>query len=279
MKYLVAVSGGVDSVVLLDLLARQTEHELIVAHFDHGIRPDSVDDARFVEGLAGKYHLPFVTRREELGAKTGEETARARRYAFLRGEAQACGAVIVTAHHQDDLIETIAINFIRGTGWRGLDVLSAADVVRPLLTMTKADIKQYALEKRLEWVEDSTNASPTYLRNRIRRRLPRLGAKQREELVSLWRPQRELRREIETEAHRLVSKGNYERYLFIQNDEVVGIELLRAVFAKENIVSPTRLQLGRALLAIRVARGGVTFEVGNGVSLRFTTRAFIVMAP
>ena len=68
MKYLLAVSGGIDSVVLLHKLVQDGGHELIVAHFDHGIRPDSASDARFVEALAGQYGLPFVAKREELGS-------------------------------------------------------------------------------------------------------------------------------------------------------------------------------------------------------------------
>ena len=82
--YIVAVSGGVDSVVLLDMLAKKGEHELVVAHFDHGIRPESDADARFVWALAQCYGLPCEVRREELGAGASEELARARRYAFLR---------------------------------------------------------------------------------------------------------------------------------------------------------------------------------------------------
>jgi tRNA(Ile)-lysidine synthase len=82
MKYLVAVSGGIDSVVLLHKLVAAGEHELVVAHFDHGIREDSAEDARFVKGLAEHYGLPFVMKREELGKTAGEEQARTRRYAF-----------------------------------------------------------------------------------------------------------------------------------------------------------------------------------------------------
>lgn len=279
MNYLVAVSGGVDSVVLLDKLAHEAEHEVTVAHFDHGIRSDSAADARFVEGLAGKYHFPFVGRREELGESASEELARTRRYAFLRREAHARSATLVTAHHQDDIIETIAINFVRGTGWRGLTVLSAQDVIRPLLALTKAEIREYARDKRLEWVEDSTNSSDKYLRNRIRRQVARLDASQRENLIASWARQRELRTAIETEAARLTNDEEQSRYFFTHSDDTTGLELLRAVFVRRGVTAPTRPQLERALLAIKTARTGATFEVGGGASLRFTARAFIVTAP
>src|SRR3989344_5293986 len=116
MNYIVAVSGGVDSVVLLDMLIKQKEHNLVVAHFDHGIRVDSDADARFVWELAKKYELSFEVRREELGDAASENTARSHRYAFLRDIAKKYSATIVTAHHADDVVETIAINLTRGTG-------------------------------------------------------------------------------------------------------------------------------------------------------------------
>ena len=113
--YVVAVSGGVDSVVLLDVFSKIKHHTLVVAHFDHGIRTDSVHDARFVEALAKKHTLTFETLREELGADASEEKARDRRYAFLRSVAKKYDGRIVTAHHSDDAVETIAINMSRGT--------------------------------------------------------------------------------------------------------------------------------------------------------------------
>ena len=112
---LVAVSGGVDSVVLLDMLAR-SEDRLVVAHVDHGIREESSEDAQFVEGLAHQYQVPFVSTRLELGLEASEDTARRARYAFLEAEAAKRGAVIVTAHHLDDVVGSVAINLIRGTG-------------------------------------------------------------------------------------------------------------------------------------------------------------------
>jgi moderate conductance mechanosensitive channel len=99
VRYIIAVSGGIDSVVLLDLMSR-TEKDLVVAHFDHGIREDSASDARFVEALSDRYKIQFVCRREKLGADASEELARQRRYEFLRGVATDFDGVIVTAHHR-----------------------------------------------------------------------------------------------------------------------------------------------------------------------------------
>lgn len=119
--YIVAVSGGVDSVVLLDMLAKQADLQLVIAHFDHGIREDSKQDALFVAHLAAKYHVPFESERVELGHGASEALAREKRYAFLRMMFKKYNAdAIITAHHQDDVIETSMINILRGTGRHGL---------------------------------------------------------------------------------------------------------------------------------------------------------------
>lgn len=276
MKYLVAVSGGIDSVVLLDMLAKSGGNDLVVAHFDHGIRPDSADDARFVEGLAWHYGLEYVTKREELGKDASEERARSRRYAFLRKEAARLDATIVTAHHQDDVIESIAINLLRGTGWKGLAVFAANDIARPLLRFTKKDIRTYALANKLEWVEDSTNLEGTYLRNRLRRRIGAdLSDEQRERIIELWRDQAVLRNKIEAEMSGMMDAEVWSRYFMTMIDPSVAMELLRAGVSQKTGVSLTRPQAERALLAIKTARPGSTFEAGSGVKLQFTATTFI----
>src|SRR5438445_4950610 len=112
-SYAVAVSGGVDSVVLLDILAKRDDLELAVAHFDHGIREDSVEDRHFVEGLAKNYGLPFIYEEGSLGPKSSEAEAREARYKFLRQAQKKAGAkAIITAHHQDDLLETAILNML-----------------------------------------------------------------------------------------------------------------------------------------------------------------------
>jgi tRNA(Ile)-lysidine synthetase-like protein len=278
MKYIVAVSGGVDSVVLLDKLVRQGNHELVVAHFDHGIRPESADDARFVAALAHSYSLPFVVKREELGATASEELARNRRYAFLREQAKKNGAVIVTAHHADDVIETIAINLLRGTGWRGLSVLDTPGVVRPQLDVTKAAIYAYALEHRLEWVEDVTNASNQYLRNRMRRKISKaLTDDQRRRVLELWRTQVAIKRHVdELLTTYLHADTAYDRYDLIVVDWAVACELLRAIIVQQSGASPTRPQLERALIAVKTAQPGTVYDVGGGVRLRFSSKTFLV---
>ncbi|MET0980332.1 MAG: tRNA lysidine(34) synthetase TilS [Candidatus Saccharimonadales bacterium] len=280
MRYLVAVSGGIDSVVLLDKLVASGEYELIVAHFDHGIRSDSSADARFVAGLAAQYRLPFETRREELGASASEELARRQRYVYLRALAKKYDAMIVTAHHADDVIETIAINIQRGTGWRGAAILQTPGIDRPLLSMTKMQIRDYALEKRLEWVEDSTNTSDQYLRNRLRGRIRSgLTDPQKRATLAIWRRQLELKHDIDREVYSYARQDEFSRYYLNHIDEQSAMELLRAAIVAKTNLSPTRPQLNRAILAIKTARPHATFELGGGVKLLFNVRTFIVETP
>lgn len=275
MNYVVAVSGGVDSVVLLDTLVKSGEHTLIVAHFDHGIRDDSAGDARFVEGLAEKYGLPFESERVELGVGASEEAARSYRYDFLRRIADRHKARIVTAHHQDDLVETIVINFLRGTGWRGLAVLNDSSIERPLLNTRKAGLYGYAVTNGLEWVEDETNATDAYLRNRVRKSTALLADEVRRELVALRVDQCRLSKEISGEASLLITT---DRLFLTMVGESVAMELLRE-YLKGVELSLTRPRLGRLLLAIKTARAGTTFQAGDGVEAVFTNRDFIVKHP
>lgn len=133
-KYIVAVSGGVDSTVLLDLLTQKDGVQLVVAHFNHGIRPAANRDEAFVRALAAKYDLPFEVGHGELGPRASEADARQARYSFLKQiEEKHEAYALITAHHQDDMIETALINTVRGTGPKGLIAITASTgVLRPL---------------------------------------------------------------------------------------------------------------------------------------------------
>ncbi|MNH58513.1 tRNA(Ile)-lysidine synthase [compost metagenome] len=277
--YVVAVSGGVDSVVLLDKLVKRGGARLIVAHFDHGIRVDSTDDARFVGELANRYGLAFETRREELGTGAGEALARERRYLFLRDIARRYdNAPIVTAHHADDVVETIAINVTRGTGWRGLAVLDS-ELIRPLLTIPKRALVEYARQHNLVWHEDSTNRDTVYLRNELRSRIAqRLSDEAIQQLHSLWWSQLKLKRAIDKEIDELLTAQgpDYSRHFLISVDTSSALELLRAICQREIGVSPTIPQRERALHAVKTLQPGKIFEVGDGVRLICQLRSFSI---
>lgn len=276
MKYILAVSGGIDSVVLLDMVAHDREfrelhfdraswpEDFMVAHFDHGIRPESNEDLAFVRQLCRRYEVTFVAGSAKLGADSSESTARERRYEFLRSVVK--DGSIVTAHHQDDLLETIVINLLRGTGWRGLAPM-ASDTVRPLLDKTKAEIVAHAIDHDVAWRDDLSNFSAKYFRNRVRDRLVTASSADRHSLLQLFNQQKQLRDEIESEmagaADRLVTitegRVTIGRYQLIMIPDEVAIELLhRAVDGRL-----TRPQLGRLLLFAKVARPGRRLMFGN----------------
>jgi len=242
----------------------------VVAHFDHGIRDDSSEDAVLVELLAKKYGFPFETKRVVLGAHASEEKARSARYAFLRGVAEKYNARLMTAHHADDAVETVAINFHRGTGWRGLAVLDS-DVLRPLLSLGKDDLLKYAKKHKLEWREDSTNASDAYLRNRLRKPIKALDEDTKRQILALRAQQVETKQQILEEVEALVGKGpQYSRYFFMHIPIAVAIECLRYITQAQL----TRPQLERMLLAIKTAQPKSAYTAGSGVTIDFTTRNF-----
>lgn len=275
-KVIAAISGGVDSVVLLDMLSKGGDH-IIVAHVEHGIRDDSADDARFVRALAKKYGYQYEEASLHLGEGASELAAREARYAFLFSLAARHKATIVAAHHGDDLAETVAINLHRGTGWRGLAVLNRQGIKRPLLPYSKADLYEYALRHGLEWVEDKTNQDQRYLRNHIRSQLrPRLCADARKELFELRNAQVKIASAISTEVHDILSQSKSLRYLMTHVDADSALELLGSVLFDAAGVRPRRPQLERALIAIKTAQAGAIYHVGDKIILRFTTRDFSV---
>lgn len=193
--YVVAVSGGVDSMVLLHMLAEQAQqqsrgdrlHRFIVAHLDHGIRGDSHQDAAVVKELANRYHIPVVFHKVELGQHASEDQARRARYQFLRAVKQASNALaIMTAHHRDDELETALLHLRRGTGRKGLTSLRSGgqnDIIRPLLPFSKQDILGYAKKHNVPWREDNTNQDARYMRNHIRHNILKGSSEQVREQI------------------------------------------------------------------------------------------------
>ncbi|HKW10055.1 MAG TPA: tRNA lysidine(34) synthetase TilS [Gemmatimonadaceae bacterium] len=171
---MLAVSGGLDSMSLLDLATSVRERRacsLVVATFDHASGTYSTRAAGFVTSTALSLGLPVVVGRNDDNAPT-EAAWRAARWGFLRSVARATSGVILTAHTLDDQVETVLMRALRGAGARGLAGLRAvSDVRRPLGEVRRADLNAYAKTRCLRWLEDPTNSQPTYLRNRIRRDL------------------------------------------------------------------------------------------------------------
>jgi tRNA(Ile)-lysidine synthase len=178
-----AVSGGPDSMALLQGAARLVDGgrrawRLTVAHLDHGLRPDSPDDAVFVADTAAALGLPSEVGRTDVAALARdegtsiEETARDARYRFLE-EVAPDGALIATAHTLDDLAETVIINLLRGSGVGGMAGIPArrGRIVRPLLDERRAELRDLLDEAGIDYRMDPSNADAAFLRNRIRAEL------------------------------------------------------------------------------------------------------------
>ncbi len=175
---LVAVSGGADSIALLDLLralASRLGLTLDCAHVHHGLRSEADADADFVRGvcqtLGVPFHLDRVSVRREPPWEGLEAEARRARHAALESRARALGAArIATGHTADDQAETVLMRLLAGAGPRGLAGIAwqRDPFVRPLLATRRAEILDHLRSRGLEWREDATNRDPSFLRNRLR---------------------------------------------------------------------------------------------------------------
>lgn len=273
-KYVVAVSGGVDSMVLLDLMRQQPGLQLVVAHYDHGIREDSDEDRALVETTAAYYGLPFVYEAGKLGPKASEAAAREARYAFLRRVRETQGAqAIITAHHQDDMLETAIINMLRGTHRKGLSALaSTGEIVRPLLDYSKKDLLVYAREHKLSWREDSTNADERYLRNYVRKHiLSRFGEHGKAALLARVRQARQLNEQIDELLNRDLELqpaiNQLKRKWYIQLPYAVASEMMAAWLRRNGVASFDRTLIDRLVIAAKTARPGKQADVNAGFVL------------
>lgn len=273
--YVVAVSGGVDSVVLLNLLQQLPDLSLTVAHFDHGIRNDSSNDRHFVQQLARTYGLPFVYEDGRLGSGVSEAAAREVRIAFLRRVKQEMHAqAIIMAHHEDDLLETAILNLLRGTGRKGLSSLrSTPDVRRPLLAISKKDVINYATRHGLEWHEDSTNASTVYTRNYIRHKLmPRFDDHARVQLRKLIDATADTNDLIDAMLANILalqpSSGTLNRHNLIQLPHAISKELIAAWLRANGVRGFDKKTIEQVTVAMKTYAPGKQIDVDSQLIIR-----------
>jgi len=181
-QYLIGVSGGRDSVVLLHAMLAAGHAQLAVCHLNHGLRGKTSDrDADFVRKLAAAHSQPFLSAKADVksfaraSGQSIETAARTLRYAFFTECARRTGCRrLVLAHHADDQIETVLFNFLRGSGAAGLAGMrpkskrGTLTIFRPLLALRGETLAGYAAENSLKWREDTSNQSREFTRNRLR---------------------------------------------------------------------------------------------------------------
>ena len=179
-KYILALSGGIDSMVLADMLLK-SKADFVLAHCNFHLRGEESDgDEQFVRDFAERNALTIYVKQFDTMAYAKEHgvsiemAARDLRYAWFEELRQQLGYdKIAVAHHADDQLETFFINLLRGAGIRGLKGMQPVNgnIIRPLLDKSREEIHQYAIENGIKWREDHTNAETQFLRNKIRHEL------------------------------------------------------------------------------------------------------------
>lgn len=257
--------------VLLDIFLKHEPENIVVAHFNHGTRPSADIDEEFVRQKCKEFGVPFESSKLLLGEGVSEEEAREKRYAFLYHVANKYQGEICTAHHIDDLLESVAINLIRGTYWRGLSPFGNKNIIRPLISrrMDKTDILRYAGRNHLCFRQDPTNHEEMYLRNRVREKLRGLEVEKKKRLWELSERQKILRAEIEEIVKKLAdaliieysdNEIKFRKDFFADVENSVAEEILRALCLRRNI-SLTRPQLADFLNATRKYQPGKKFNL------------------
>ncbi|HEY6482378.1 MAG TPA: tRNA lysidine(34) synthetase TilS [Steroidobacteraceae bacterium] len=179
VRVLVALSGGVDSTALLAALARDRPQSLRLraVHVNHGLHPNARKWSAHCRALAQTLHVPLTVRTARIERVKGESleaAARAARYRLLADELR-CDEYLLSAHHQDDQLETVLLQLFRGAGVAGLAAMpeiaafASGWLVRPLLSRTRAELERWARAAAVEWIEDDTNTDERLDRNYLRR--------------------------------------------------------------------------------------------------------------
>jgi tRNA(Ile)-lysidine synthase len=273
-----AVSGGLDSMVLLTAASRlppRARRNIIVATFDHGTGKAAGRAAALVARQA--FRLGFLCikgRASTIGTK--EEEWRRGRWAFLQQVAGKSNSCVVTAHNLDDQIETVFMRILRDAGPRGLAGLYAeSEIVRPFLNISRATLAEYAKVNRVSFVQDPSNRDRKHLRNRIRLDiLPSIVQRNPgfpEELLLLARKSAEWRRSLEDLAGSVESEAEQEG-LRISRSSLKGYDedclrvLWPALAARASVVMDRRGTHRAAEFTIKGATGG-TIQLSGGVEI------------
>jgi tRNA(Ile)-lysidine synthetase-like protein len=232
-------------------------------------------DERLVAETAKKYGLKIEIGRADLGSKISEEKARIARYAFLESIKKKHKAkAIITAHHEDDLIETALINIIRGTGHRGMVAIAKnPDIIRPLLNLPKTKLIEYAKSNNIVWREDSTNKNIAYLRNYIRESLMNGLTDQQRKFITgniekVAHITDGLNKLIATLSQKVMQDDKINRQKFISLPTEVGHELVHYWLRQQKVAQIDRETVERIALALKTAQPNTVYPVKKGLKLK-----------
>ena len=287
---LVACSGGPDSTTLLHVLHRLRNElgiTLCVASIDHGLRAESVTEVEQVEAFVSTLGVPFYSTRLDLTIEGASIQARARelRYRALQEIARSHGAArIAVGHTQDDQAETVLARMLRGAGVRGLGGIEARrsdGVIRPLLDCRRSDVRAYAVDRELPFVDDPSNHQRAFERVRLRHEvLPMLAAEDPrvvEHLCALSDEAAELNAYLDARLPELPPEG--ERSVLAETVSAlpapIRIRWLRSWIEQETGLTPSRSHLtevGQLLTGqgeVLLGSGWSVCRQGGGLSLQY----------
>lgn len=290
-RLVVGLSGGVDSVVLLDVLARLSRRrrfELRAIHVNHQLSPNAAQWAAFCRRLCRARGIPLrVAKVAVARGDSVEAAARAARYEVFR---KLRADYIVLAHNQDDQAETLLLQLLRGAGVKGLAAMpllkAEGGILRPLLDVPRSEIERYARQRGLEWIEDESNTDPYFLRNFLRRDvMPVIATRYPGYRAVLARSARNL-----ADAAQLLDElgaQDADRYLENGTLGVAGLRrlprararnLLRYFFSTHGIAMPAADRLDEALRQAVTAKqdARVLVELGGARLRRFAGRLYVV---
>ena len=261
-RLVVAASGGVDSAVLLDAVARlrTPRHHVVVATVDHGTGDAATEATAQTVATAARLGVPAISERLSL-PRQDEASLRAGRWSFLRHVAEVQEATVVTGHSRDDHIETVVMRAMRGASARGLaGLLAPSAVERPFLEHQRMTIRDYAKRRNVQFTEDPSNASLAYFRNRVRLQLlpaiRQVSPRFEDAVFDLSRRASDLRCEVDSIASRYV--------LEVLSSRVTLDAAQLAALSEESLL---------LLLPSLVARAGITLDRRGLVRLSSVVRA------
>lgn len=298
-KILVAVSGGVDSVTLLDslfMLGAKFGFQLGIAHLNHLLRGDEANrDEDFVVSLSRKYGLPFWGQRidvkefAKVHSLSIEHAGREVRYDFLERAAQSFGAnYIATAHTLDDQAETILLNLIRGSGIRGLQGIAerkslgrGLTLLRPFFSFKKSELLKYAEHRNLKWREDATNNILVYSRNKVRQVLiPLLEREFNPNIVEILSRISEIAKSVQKLVNRAISDllDNYVDYISADEcrldtlkikhyDSFIIGEMIQNIISENFGIPPISYQKVDSIYKLLASESGRSIQIARNITV------------
>ena len=271
------VSGGVDSVTMLDLFAKsELKFNIIIAHMNHGVRTEAQQDEKLVKELTEKYGYKFVSTKIAK-PKVGnlEEALRNERRKFLLATSNSNKADFVAlAHNADDQAETFIMNAVRGSGPAGLSAMNMSDglIIRPLLNVSRAEIAGYAKANNLTWNEDVTNQDISYSRNYVRHRILPLFTRLNPEFLNAIHRTTHLQEQIDShfkdEAYRVMKNTCCEHLRRL--DKPLLYEVLGLLYeeTKGNRQNLTLAHLSAIEDLINASEGTKTLDLPDNISVK-----------